>query len=238
MKIKKLLESFKAFLATLKPMTWRQRIDHVWTYYKDVVFVAAVLLMIPIVLLVSSANKKETLFGGMVVNLDMRQVGVTYLTDDLFVKLEGDPKKQFVDLRANTFEEHSTEIDANYNAAMSTLSYIEAGILDYLIADEFAMEWYIVQEIYMDLSLVFNPEELEKFGEKVIYIQPEDSQIRTPIAVDISDTVFAKDCLNAGAEPVYFSFVGPNEEAQEYRAFWEYLMAWEQTDYHKQMNTQ
>lgn len=235
---KSLRESFKGFLAKVKPMTWRQRIDFVWTYYKDIVFVVGVLMLIPIALMTSLFGKKETLFGGMVVNVDVRQIGVTYLTDDLFAKMGGDPRKESVDLQASAFDSNSLDAVTNYNTAMSTIGYIEGGILDYLIADKYALEWYILQEIYMDLSLVFTPEELAEFGDRLIYAQPEGADTRTPIAIDISQTVFAKDCLNSGEEPVYFSFVGADENAKEYRAFWDYLMAWEQTEYHKQMNPQ
>jgi len=233
---KKLTERWKELLAKLKPMTWKQRIDFIWTYYKDIVFVVCVLAIIPIVLLTSFIGQKETLFGGMVVNMDMRQNGVTYLTDDLFEMLGGDSKEEYVNLQANAFDPYSSDTAANYNQAMAAIGYVEAGILDYMIADEPAMEWYILQEIYMDLSLVFTAEELAEFGERVIYAQPDDGKPKFPVAIDISQTVFAKDCLDCGDDPAYFSFVGPDAKAEQYRDFWEYLMAWEQTEYHKQMN--
>lgn len=238
MKNTKIYQRFKKFLDTLKPMTWGQRIDHVWTYYKDIIIVTLVLLIIPISLLLSTINNKEVIFGGMVINYDMRKSGVEYLSDDLFVKLDGNPKKQKVNLNANMFEQYASDIDSNYKAAMSTMGYINAGILDYLIMDEFAMELYIPERIYMDLSLIFTQEELEQFGDKVIYARPEDSEISTPISLNITDMVFVQDCLNVEDAPVYLSFVGPDENAAQYRAFWDYLIAWEETEYHQQLQEQ
>lgn len=233
---KKLSERFREGLEKLKPMTWPQRIDHIWTYYKAVLLFAVAVVIIPIGLIISFAGKRDVIFGGMAINVDMRGHGTTYLSDDLFAHLGGDPAKETVDLSANVFDNYSTEIDANYNAAMSTIGRIEAGTLDYVIMDKVALEFYIIHEIYLDLNLVFTPEELSAFGEEnVIKVVPENAQhISTPIAIDISDTVFAKDCLSP-TEEIYFAFVGPAENAEEYRAFWDYFMAWEQTDYHKEL---
>ena len=219
----------------LKPMTFTQRIDHIWTYYKAIVLVVVVLAMVPVGLIVSCAGKKDVRFAGMVVNMDMRKDGVTYLTDDLSAKLGANPKKETVDVLANAFESSASEIDGNYNAAMSTIGRISAGALDYLIMDKLSMEFYILQEIYLDLREIFSQEELDAFGDKVIKITPEDDQnTQIPVAIDISDTTFAKDCLSEKAE-IYLAFVGNPERTGEYRAFWEYLLAWEHTEYHEKM---
>lgn len=235
MKNTKIYQRYRKLVETLKPMTWGQRIDHVWTYYKDIVIVTLIMLVLPLSLIISSLNNKEVIFGGMVINYDVRQSGVTYLSDDLFEELGGNPRTQKVNLNSNMFEQYASDIDSNYNAAMSTMGYINAGILDYLIMDEFAMELYIAERIYMDLSLIFTPEELEQFGDKVIYARPEDSQVSTPISLNITDLVIVQDCLNVDDTPVYLSFVGPDENAAQYRAFWDYLLAWEQTEYHQQL---
>lgn len=231
-----LLQRFKEGCEKLKPMTWAQRIDHIWTYYKAVIFFSFIVILLPVALIISFFNKKEVIFGGMAINMDMRQVGVTYLTDDLFVELGGDPKKEIVELSANAFDVNSNEAEASYNAAMSTIARVEAGTLDYIILDLTALELYIGEEIYMDLNVVFTPEELDAFGEdNIVTITPEDDlSIRTPIAINITQTAFAKDCLEAEGE-IYFVFVGPEEKAESYREFWAYFMAWEQTEYHKQI---
>lgn len=233
---KTLLQKFREGWEKLKPMTWKQRIDHIWTYYRAVFLFAAVAILLPVGLVISLTTKKDVAFGGMAINVDMRKVGVTYLTDDWFDRIGGDPKKEVAELYANAFDPETGDLESTYGVAMSTIARAESKTLDYIIVDQATMEFYIVQEIYMDLSNVFTAEELAAFGQdKVITVTPEDQlEVRMPIAIDITDTAFAKDCLKAKGS-IYLAFVGPEERSELYREFWDYLLAWEQTDYHKQM---
>lgn len=233
---KSLWQRFREGWEKLKPMTWKERVDHIWTYYKAVLFVSLVLILLPVGVIISFATKKDVLYGGMAINVDIRKVGVTYLTDDWREKLGGDPKKETVELYANAFDPEHGELESTYGVAMSTIARAESKTLDYIIVDETALEFYVVQEVYMDLNNVFTAQELEAFGkENVITITPEDNlSVRTPVAIDITDMAFAQDCLQAEGR-IYLAFVGQEEKGQSYRAFWDYLLAWEQTEHHKQL---
>ena len=233
---KALLQSFREGWEKLKPMTWKQRVDHIWTYYKAVVLFASVAIILPVAVIISIATKKDVAFSGMAINVDMRKVGVTYLTDDWFDRIGGDPKKEIAELYANALDPEQGELESTYGVAMSTIARAESKTLDYLLVDQVALEFYIVQEIYMDLRCVFTEEELAAFGaENVIKITPEDDPtVMIPIAINITEMAFAKDCLEADGT-IYFSFVGQEEKASLYREFWAYLLAWEETDYHKEL---
>jgi len=223
-----LYKKYRKLVDTMAPMTWPQRIDYVWFSYKEVVLIVALVLVLGIGMLTSFLqNNKETIFGGSFINVDMKQAGIDYLQSQYLQELEGDPETQQIEIVANQFEVYSSELDYNYNMAMSTFGYIEAGIIDYIIGDTLAMEWYISDEIYMDLALVFSKEELAELAaaDLLIYANLENTQIFTPIAVKLTDTDFAKDNLKTKDE-VYLMFVGPLEFAEQYHDFYEYLMAW------------
>ena len=50
----KLKEHFAQEKARLKEMTWKEKLDHIWTYYKEYMFVA--LMLVIVVVIVLSAN--------------------------------------------------------------------------------------------------------------------------------------------------------------------------------------
>ena len=211
----------------LKPMTWQQRLDFFWSYYRDIVAILLVLSIIPISLIYSVATKKDVLLAGYFVNLDMRGVGIDYLSGELLEKMGGDPKTQRVDVSSIAFEENSPQPEYNYNTAMSVFGAIDGDVCDYMVMDTYALEFYMGDLIYMDLRLIFTEDELAEMGEKVIYLLDDETLERTPIALNVSEVKFVKDCVSIPEkDAIYMAFVGPYEEAEQYRDLWEYLMDW------------
>ena len=211
----------------LKPMTWLQRLDFFWTYYRDIVAIVLVLSIIPFSLIYARVTGKDTVLAGYVVNLDVRKVGVSYMSDELLAELGGNPKTQSVDISSIVFEESSSQPEYNYNMAMSVFGAIDADVCDYMLMNTYALEFYMGDLIYMDLRLIFTEDELEEMGESVIYLMDDETLERTPVALNVSEMKFVKDCVKIPEEDAaYLAFVGPFEEADQYRDLWEYLMAW------------
>ena len=212
----------------LKPMTWRQRLDFFWSYYRDIVSILLVLSIIPVSLIYTTVTKKDVLIAGYFVNLDLRKAGLEYITDELMVELEGDPKTQKVEVSSITFAENSPQPEYNYNMAMSVFGAIDADVCDYLLLNTYALEFYMGDLIYMDLRLIFTEDELAEMGENVIYLLDDETLERTPVALNVSEMGFVKDCVAIPEkDAAYLTFVGPFEEADQYRDLWEYLMDWQ-----------
>lgn len=228
LKASKLGQSYIKHVETLKPMTWKERIEFLWTYYKDVVLFVGLLMMIPIVIISTYINKKDVLIGGKFVNLDVRKAGLSYITDDLFVHMGGDAKKEEIQVGSLVFEEFSAQPEYNYNAAMSVFGAIDADVLDYMFTDTYALEFYMGDLIYMDLNRIFSKDELAAMEEDLIYLQDDITWEKVPVAINVTDMPFVKDCVYVKEDDAAFLvFVGPFEEAGQYHDFWEYLMAWE-----------
>ena len=74
----------------LEPMTFSQKVEHIWMYYKYylvVVFLVGFTLSITATMLVS--RSKEILVSGIMVNIYMEQEGFNYLTEDYLEDLGG-----------------------------------------------------------------------------------------------------------------------------------------------------
>lgn len=209
-------------------MTWKQRIDHIWTYYKEHMFFAALILVVIIAIIGTVINAgKEVLVHGMMVNISITQEGYNYLDQDYFKDLEGNKYTESVQLSYANFSslEDATYAEENYSAAMKLVGLVSGGHLDYIILDQFGMEFYIAQEVYLDLREFFTPEEITELEDRLVYAQEEGKEERVPIAVDISDLGFVKDNIGT-EEKTYFALGGNSPDLEMCRDVWERLHAW------------
>lgn len=221
-------QGVKTFFAELKPMTWKQRIDHIWTYYKEHMFFAGIILVLIIAIIGSAINaSKDVLINGMMVNISITQEGYNYLDRDYFEDLNGNKYTESVQLSYANFSslEDATYAEENYSAAMKLVGLVSGGHLDYIILDQFGMEFYIAQDVYLDLREFFTKEELTELESYLIYAQEEGKEDRMPIAVDISDLSFVKDTIGT-EEKTYFALGGNNPDLAMCRNVWQRLHAW------------
>lgn len=213
----------------LKPMSWGKRIDHLWTYYKEYLWVVAIFAVVMVVIITGTINaSKEPLAMGMLVNAPIDQAGYDYLTVDYAAHL-GAEGNQTVELEYTNFSslEDPTSTEDNYTASMILLARVTSGDMDYIILDKFAMEYYITQGVYLDLREFFTPEELEELGSRVIYARQEDEaeEDRWAVAVDISDLPFIKENMGDKTQ-FYFALSGSTQRKEICRDMWNYLHAW------------
>ena len=226
--IQKLKSGFLKFIDTLKPMTFSQRVDHIWTYYKEHMVLALVAIIILLGVVISLLNAQiDTIFSGTVANLDLTQAGSDYLQEELFAHLDG-KQGQKVQLGATYFDELFSSVegfDYNYNAAMGTVAMVGAQSLDYMLLDEVALKFYLTQDIFMDLREFFTAEELLEMEDRLVYFELDDGS-RYPVAIHMEDTPFAKDCIEI-KEAVFFAWIANAPHKDTCRVFWDYLNAWE-----------
>lgn len=228
MKETKFYKSVIRFISIMKPMKWSERIEYVFMYYKELVFVVSIALIVIIGVVGSMAgNNKQIVFGGLFANVDINKIGYSYLTDGVAEFVPYDPDKQQIKLTSTAFDEASDLDQLNYtfNAAMSPIAMIEKGELHYMVMDEEAMKFYMSQYALMDLTEIFDQSVLDALGEDVIYIELQVEQVRYPIAINITDLEFSKDCLDV-SDPIYLGFTGTKENKELFLKFWNHLNNW------------
>ena len=225
------LQRLKKLKVDLKPMTWAQRLDHIWTYYKETLIITIAMLIV--VIGVGStvfAPKKELLMGGMYINTYLSGEGESYLVSEYFEYLQGNPKKQEIQQYFRSFGEFGASVE-DYDSFNSVIAMLYAEKVDYLLLNESSVGPFAGYEALLDLRKVFTQEELTQFGDKVRYGQHSDSAGNPqgemiPIAVEITDLPFIQDCESYNNKVfLAFSASAPNQDSL--RGFWEYLLAWE-----------
>lgn len=215
----------------LAPMTGKQRIDHLWTYYKEYLWIGIVVVILISAMISSAINlSKNVVVTGMMVNLTIDQRGYNYLSEDYAEKIQADPTWDVVKLEYTAFDPLTENANAeqNYYAAMTVVAEVSAEKLDYIILDKSGMEFYITQDVYMDLREFFTEEELAQFAkeDRLIYAQEEGSDEKWVAAVDITETPFVRDNVTSEG-PIYFALAGNTEKPETCRDIWDHIHLWQ-----------
>lgn len=214
---------------TIAGMSWKDKIEYLWTYYKWVLAVAAVGILIICIVVSSIMNKSvTTLYGGTIINAELSAEGETYLTDGWFEHLGGVDKKEKVELTTSYYNDLSTTQDpeADAAAAMRVTAMVAAKELDYVIMDELSYNYYKKATIFSSLEEVLTQELIEQFSDKIVYYTDEEDGNTYPIAINITDTTFAQECIHGNGN-VYIAFPGNTDRTARNNQFLEYLLNWQ-----------
>ena len=214
----------------MKPMTWPRRIEHIWTYYKEyiILFLAFAIVMTGLITSMFTGTK-DSYLTGVLVNLNVEQEGMNFLSRDYAQKL-GLKDTDLVEVEYTYFENPLINLeDNNYYAAMIVENEVGAQMLDYMIVDHMAMEFFTTREVYMDLRKVFTEEELIALAieDRLIYVQEENEENYWPAAIKITNTGFVEDYVITSGE-AYFAVAGSTEKLEEVRGIWEYITYYKQ----------
>lgn len=224
--IQRLNEHLQKLKKDLQPMSFREKLDHLWTYYKWVLGVLAIFIVLICIVSSSIANINcETLISGMVINTDISLDGDNYLTVDYFERLRGVEGKQEVELAHLNFmdPETTTDIEFTYSAIMRIVADISGQQLDYVITDAVGMETCMDHDALMDLREVLTAEELELLADDLIYLYYDEDQQTVPVAVNLRNQAFSEHYIQSGSER-YLAFIANTPRKEICRDFWEYLL--------------
>lgn len=209
----------------VKDMTWRERIDYIWTYYNvHIIITVSVVALVIAFLSAVLAPKKQVVFGGTTVNVTLSEEGKQYLTQQLFAPMGGtDPAKQEIFCQESTLGQTGYG-DTTGAEIMTLVGDIAAQSLDYIIMDELSMEYLSRGGWFGDVTAELTPGQLEIFADKLYTIQTEEGEIK-PVAIDITDLPLVRDCA-IKAKKVYLVLPGNTERAEKTDEFVDWLLAW------------
>lgn len=211
----------------LKPMTFRQKVDHIWTYYKSMVIVLVLIIMgFSLVLTIANNKSAKLLIGGISVNVDLSEEAENYLGEAYLKKIGTGDSKEKVTFHEMQMEDIATtdDYEANYYTLVGITGMGAAKELDYMIVDETALNVFLREQALLDLKKVFTEEELKQIeGSDNIDGTSEDAVL---IAIQITDTEFIKNNTNAKGK-VFLTFLASTQRVEECKAMYEYILAWQ-----------
>lgn len=218
-------EHFKKLKAELKDMSPRQKLEHLWEYYKWIggIFLGLVLVVCVVIASIQSLNT-EIRFSGVMINAGVSPDGYVQLQDGVFAHIGAEEGREIVEVRNMQFQDPYTTVDQTYalDVQETVIALISAGQLDYLLYDEVALPFFMDPETVLDLRELFTEEELAALGSAVIRLQMPETGELLPLAIDIRDTAFGKTYLETD-KPIYLSFSIITPHKDTCLQFWQFL---------------
>lgn len=211
----------------LKTMTFKEKVEHIWTNFKEWILIFAGVFALLVGYIVTLLTNQQPILSGYLLNIELSEAGHSYITEDYFSSIGG-TKKQTIELQSGAYVENAKGqmVETNYVVMNQLASIISAESMDFLLSNKYGMELAISMEVYMDLSDFLTEEELVQWKDKLIYAQAEGTDYAFPVAIDISETAFAKEHIKTKA-PVYIGFIDNTPHRENCRSFWEFLLSYE-----------
>ena len=209
----------------LEDMTPREKLEHLWEYYKWVLGVAlgVVFVICAIVASVISSNIQLRL-SGVLINVDISAEGYVWLQDGYFERIGGQEGKEEVNLRNMQFENPYTTVEQTYalDVQESVMALIGARELDYLLFDELALPFFMDPETFLDLRELFTQEQLDAMGTAVIKLQLPETGEQIPMAIDITDTAMFENYMESD-KTIYLAFSAVTPRKETCLDFWQFI---------------
>lgn len=221
MKQNKLTQYLKKLKGILAPMSWSDRLEYLWTYYKEVL--AGLLACILVIYLVINAlTARDPAFMGISVNVTLTDEAQQYVTTGWHEKLQAD-KRDEAQFYTGAFGDFSQTGDQKeMTEALRITAMVAAQELDVVLMDEHAMRYFFAQGMFTDLRELLTPEQLAQLEGRIYYLEEEG--IRYPMTIDITDTAFVQKGVNMPPEKVFIGFPGNTDRAALSDEFFDYLL--------------
>lgn len=222
-----LREHFAQEKERLKTMSFREKIDHIWTYYKYYMLSAfCVLFIVGGALISFFMPREQILIAGVQCNIRASDEGYDYLTDVFQDEVLKSDKGKTV-LHTLEFYGQGT-VDAvthTTEAYYSVNALVEAKELDYMLVDDYSMQYFGNDRLYMDLREILSAEELAQLDEKglVIYEESEETGTVIPRAIDITNMPFCKEELELKSNVCYLIFVRNTPRKDNCLLMWQHI---------------
>lgn len=221
---------FKKLKENLSKMTFKDKLIHLWTYYKGTLVILAVVIAICSIVVTCVQNKNtKTLMSGIAINVLLSEEGKDYVENVYFEqhKTGGREKVLYTETTHDDFS-NTASMENNYMALMSLMALSAAGDLDYMFLDDQAIRNLLVHQLFMDLREVYTEAELEALGDKVIWgdIGNEEDHTFMPFAINIEYIPFIAENADNVAD-TFFAFVVNSPRLEETKAYLDFLLAWE-----------
>ena len=205
------------YLETTKDMTKLQKLSYFFTYYKWYVIAPIVVILLLLYLGVTIYNNSLPVeLSYVILNAkDPNQVNL-----DFVGKYEDYHKitcKHKIDKNVNCkvtysyFKEHEESIVTRTDTDYSILSMKGGeGYYDVIIGDMDGLKYCSTSQIISPLQTYFGSDTYQVLEDKMVKLDNYFGE-KTPFALDISDTEFARN-LNLGYDEVYLAFPGTTEQ--------------------------
>ncbi|MBE6975938.1 MAG: hypothetical protein E7439_01915 [Ruminococcaceae bacterium] len=221
----KLKDYFKQLKIDLAPMTFGQKVDHIWTYNKELILITIGVLVLVVALLTAFLSKPDVVFSGYILNINLSEEGTAYLSTGFRDVVDASGKKT-VELNSGIYNPESANAgETSYTTVIQLSALCSDQSLDYMITDESALQAQSINGLCMDLQDFFSEEEFAQWKDRILYVKTEEGS-SVPVGVNISETKFAEACVTSH-KAVYLSFIVNTKNPDLCRQLWNHILSYQ-----------
>lgn len=199
-------------------MTWAQKREHIWEYYKVQIISAIVLIAATVgIIYMYKLNDYENVFytvvidGGMAGMSDNQDALTAGFTE--YLGIDGKDERVFFD--NNYTLTYISSIDQDpYLSAEKIMTQIATGSIDAIIADKAQINGFstVSESAYIDLSICLTEEEFAAVKDHIVYYKLKDGT-EIPNVLDLSGTKIVTEMGLTVNNPCFgITISAPNSE--------------------------
>lgn len=206
-------------------MSWRERIDHIFTYYKPaMVGILAFLVVISLGVNAIQQKLNPPLYSGVLIGLSTNETTRSYLTEELKDYFAAPQSKRAVVLKeipiANK-EDPQSSID-NQNAYTQLAALVSGKDLEYALMDEDAWALLKAGYFFADLREFLSPEQIQQFSSQMQWVEDRDTGASVPLGLEVSSLPGIQRIVSENTR-VYLAFPANTENIPLNAEFLKYL---------------
>lgn len=211
---------------TFRNLDRKEKMTYIWDFYRWHILCLCLAVVLIIALASTLSNlEEEPVFRGSLTNLTITQEGENYLTAELLAAFGMDAETEHIEFLHRTLENDVMKAEQYQAENSAVVALVMSKMVDLFIMDQESYDAYSTWNIFADVHRVLNAEQLAQVPDAMLkYIEDEDGNVY-PVAIDISQTPFARDCLSGGGS-VYLAFPGNTERNQMVSTFFDHLYSW------------
>ncbi|MCD8021841.1 MAG: hypothetical protein LUF30_02255 [Lachnospiraceae bacterium] len=206
-------------------LSWKERFAYIWDYYKPLmVGIIAVIAVINICITSYRNLQIDTVFYAYLIDCYSYYADTDALTADFTEYIGGIGEKEeiLIDTSLVFNSDDSTYSSTTANYQMKYVAVIAANQVDVSLMDQETFEQYAELQYYADLTEVLTEEQLEKWADRLIYIEDEEG-VTAAYGIDLSDSsILTENYLYS--DTVYGGVIANSEHMELCGTFFEWLL--------------
>lgn len=233
-------------LKNLKGKPFKQKVEHIVTYFWMPIVVTLVILIGLVSYIVHLVTMKDTVLNVMCLNAYCDNALATAYVND-FAEKAGIDLEEYEVLISTDLTLDDQDLSAAYNTAQVIVAQVAAHAVDLIAGDLETANRYFYQEMFWELDQILTPEQLEAYSDYFLYadmavvrqlqqevienpVYPDPTkpeEMAEPVAVAIrvpENSGFKANCYTYWKTDIALGIVATTENMETVLAFLDYIM--------------
>lgn len=190
----------------IKGMTWKQRIGHIWTYYKiHMAVLIGILLVIGVIGQMIYNSQFDTIFQAAILNGGMGDA--QSMSEDFKAYLGDDDKYHEIVLDSSMY--FTGDESADMTSVMKLTTLIGAQELDAMICEQSQYDKYVDLDAFVPMDELLTQEQIQAYGDDVLEyaVRVDGSEKLQAYGLDVNQPAYLAVFVNSEHQDTAKEFI-------------------------------